>query len=194
MSITQHPQQRYDCDRPDCDETLTTATSVDGSYCSQDCADRARAARLLRHLRQDHRICASCFRLKKEIERPPDTYQRHGFRKSGVELTYDETGTVTAQRYSQDVTREAVVGFEHPTRETERGPYGLECTCGAVSHDAEADYFRQAEAYEWFLKLAVEHLRDEGQADYHFDIETFANALWDGVAFELAVGRALSTP
>lgn len=169
MSITVTPEQRYDCERDGCDETRTRSTSVGGSYCSRECYNRSTGSNLLRDIRQDHRFCWSCWRARKEIERP----------------------TAESRRGLGPITDDALVGYEYYTEHAEMGPYGLECACGAVSHDID-DYDRLADGpYHWFLKLAFEQMVDEGQRDGAFDLVAFANAYWETDDLELAVGRAI---
>jgi hypothetical protein len=128
---------------------------------------------LLQDIRQDHRFCWSCFRQRKEVERPTDAARR------GWSLLIDE----------------AVVGYEHPTKAVEQGPYGLECTCGAVYHDDPVYDQRHEGPFEWFLQVASERLVADGCRDDVVDAATLADELWANgagdVPLELAVGRAL---
>jgi len=173
MSVQLTQQRRYECSLEDCDNERTRTSSVDGSYCSRACADRARGRALLRDIRQDHRFCWSCFRQRKKVERPTDEA------RSGWSLLIDE----------------AVVGYESPTPAVERGDYGLECKCGAVDHDLPDWGRRAAGPFEWFLQLASERLAADGRRNDAVDAATLADELWvDGagdVSLELAVGRAL---
>jgi len=175
MSVKLTRQRRYECALEECDGERTRTSSVDGSYCSRECADRARGRGLLRDIRQDHRFCWSCFRQRKEIERPTDEA------RSGWSLLIDE----------------AVVGYQYPTKVVEQGPHGLECKCGAIDHD-DPGYDRRHEGpFEWFLQLASEQLVDDGRRDDAADAATLADELWAGgagdVPLELAVGRALES-
>jgi len=172
MSVTLRREERYDCAFEECNETRTSSTSVAGSYCSRDCADRAAGRALLRTIRQDHRFCWSCWRRRKEIERPTDP----------------------ARRGLGPVVDSALVGYEYTTGAVERGPYGIECKCGALDHDDPAYDRRDEGPYQWFLYVAVERLVAEGQRDSRLEIGRLADELWaddDEVPLELAVGRAL---
>jgi hypothetical protein len=173
MSVQTTQQRRYECSLKGCDAERTRTSSVEGSYCSRDCADRAHGRALLQDIKQDHCYCWSCFRQRKRVERPTDEALR------GL-------GAVTA---------DALIGYESPTAAVERGDYGLECECGAVDHDLPDWGQRSAGPWEWFLQLASEELVDDGRRDDAVDAATLADELWAGgdedVPLELAVGRAL---
>lgn len=173
MSVELTRQRRYECALKGCDNERTRTSSVDGSFCSRACADRAQGRALLQDIRQDHRFCWSCFRQRKRVERPTDEALR------GL-------GAVTA---------DALVGYESPTPAVKRGDYGLECECGAVDPDIPDWGRRAAGPFEWFLQLASERLVADGRRDDAIDAATLADELWaDGdedLALELAVGRAL---
>ena len=175
MSVELTRQRRYECALEECDNERTRTSSVDGSFCSRACADRAHGRGLLRDIRQDHRVCWSCFRQRKRVERPTDEALR------GL-------GAVTA---------DALVGYESPTEFVEKGPHGYECKCGALDHDDSVYDRRHEGPFEWFLQLCSEQLVQQGRRDDAVDAATLADELWaDGdedVALELAVGRALET-
>lgn len=172
MSVTLTTPDRDTCADPDCDQEYPVPNAVAGSYCSQDCADRHDGRRLLRNIREDHRFCWSCWRARKEIERP----------------------TAYARR-QLDTWRidDAVVGFEYHTRHVDLGDHGLECECGAVDHDIDEWITRTEGPYHWLLKLIIEQMNDEGQHHHSFDIATFADTYWRTDDLELAVGRAIRT-
>jgi len=171
MSVTVIQQQEYDCSFADCDGTRTRLSSVRGSFCSEECADRHDGRQFLRSLRQDHSVCWSCLRLRKELERPTDESRR------GLGPVVDA----------------ALVGYEYLTEHAEYGEFGVECTCGAVDHDIE-DYDRRDEGpFHWRMRRLVEATAAEGQHDGTFDLEAFADTLWETDDLELAVGRAIET-
>jgi len=173
MPVTVRRQERYDCSFDECDNDRTPTSTVAGSFCSSECADQACGRALLRDIRQDHRFCWSCFRQRKEVERPTDEARR------GWSLLIDE----------------AVVGYEYPTEAVDQGPFGFECKCGALSHDDPVYDRRHEGPFEWFLQLCSEQLVQEGRRDDAVDAATLADELWSGgaadVVLELAVGRAL---
>lgn len=177
MSATRTLQQQddepeYPCEYGGCDDTRTREDSVEGSYCSQNCADADRGETFLKRLAQDHRFCSGCYRPRKTVFRPPDR-ESPKLRTKGL------------------VIREAFVGFEELTEHATEGAYGIECRCSAVNHDIDDPDLREGSPYEWWLKRAADQLRSEGQDFGPLSIATFADALWDGVDFAVAVGRAL---
>jgi hypothetical protein len=155
MSVTITHQQRYTCAAADCTNTRTPSSSVDGSYCSRDCADHARAHHLLTDIKQDHRFCYSCFRQRKTIERPPDETRR------GWSPLIDE----------------AVIGIEHPTEHVDLGPYGLECTCGALTHDDPKYRQHEPGTFEQYLAAASHQLVEDGRRDTAIDPSVLTHAL-----------------
>jgi hypothetical protein len=168
-SITVAPEERYDCAFDGCDNDRTPSSSVAGSYCSTECATLATGRSFLEDIKQDHRFCWSCFRQRKEIERPTDE----------------------ARRGLGPVTDEALIGYEYSTPHVSEGVWGLECTCGAVDHDTPAYDVRESVPYYWYLYLIGEQLVADGQRDNSLDLETLADVHWATDALELAVGRAL---
>ena len=167
-TVTRTQAPRYPCAHPDCDADRTAHSSVAGSYCSERCAALDTGASFLRAVRQDHRFCWSCFRQRKEIERPSDA----------------------ARRGRGRYTAEAMVGFEFPTKHVEVGPHGLECHCGAIDHDTPEWDQRRCGPYHWFLYLVAEEMVAEGQRETSLDLVTFAEELWQTDNLALALGRA----
>jgi len=198
------------CALPECRDTFPVTNAVQGSYCSRDCYNRHRGRRILRNVRQDHRFCWSCWRPRKTLEQPSEAYRNEHFQKSDTALARTADDELEVQRVGQEVSREAVVGFEHYTQFVESGPFGPECECDAVSHDID-DWDRRGDGpYVWRFRRISDQLREEGQDHRQFDITTFAEVLWEtGKAdeefglleyaapprlrgdLELAVGRAL---
>jgi hypothetical protein len=172
MTVRTVTPDRDTCAFDDCDAEYAVPNAVAGSFCSAECAARDRGRSFLRSIRHDHRFCWSCFRLRKEIERPTDE----------------------ARRGLGPVTDAALVGYEYHTEHVDMGEHGLECTCGAVDHDIDAWIDRESGPYHWYLRILVEQTRIEGQHEYTFDLETFADEYWAEDDLELALGRALSTP
>lgn len=171
MSVHLARPETDTCDDPECDASYAIPNAV-GGYCSDECAARHRGRKLLRHIRQDHRFCTSCWRPRKTVERP----------------------TAHARRGLGPITDECLVGYEDATRHVEHGPYGLECECAAVSHDIEG-WDRRAEGpYHWHLAEIVAQIDAEGQRDIDFDLAVFADAYWETDDLELAVGRAIQDP
>jgi hypothetical protein len=188
MSVQTTSAKTDSCARDGCDERFQVQRAVEGSFCSQECADRSTAGNLLDHIQSDHKYCASCLGVKKDIEPPkPD----RAFTESGTGWVVADD-SVSVKWFGQETAMDAAVGFEHLTSRAEQGPYGVECACGAVSHDAVDDDFRRHEPFIWHVVTTIDHLREErDKTDRHVDIVTLADALWDGNDLELALGKAL---
>lgn len=172
MSVTLTKAETDTCARDACEVEFAIPNAAQGSYCSGECADRDDAASVLQHLEQAHTFCVSCFKPRKVVYRP------------------DEASTPELRKKAF-IIRESFVGFETLTEFSEAGPYGIECSCGAINHDLAVDLCRDGEPYEWFLQLAIDHFRELGEWDYEFDIEEFCEVFWRSDDFELAIGRAL---
>ena len=191
MSTTTAPQSDP-CAYRDCETTVHAHEAVEGSYCSQACYYREVGAGLLGHLTRRHEICGTCFRLTKDIERPPAEYLRTHFRRSGVGWTLAEDGEAwTVERWGQELSREAVVGFAQPTEHATPGAFGLECRCGAIDHDIDDQDVRDLTSWEWWLQLATEYLRDIGARETTVTAATVGHAYWRTGDMEFAVGLAL---
>lgn len=173
MSVITTRPESFDCSHDDCDGEFLKPNAVAGSFCSTDCRDRDRGASLLNHLEQDHRFCGSCYRPRKTVYRP-------------------KGATCPELRKKALVIRESFVGFEELTEFSSKGPYGIECRCGTISHDAAELLFRDGEPWEWWLSRAIDQLREEGQHDRHLDAAALADAYWETDDLALAVGRALA--
>jgi len=141
-------------------------------YCSEECEIADRGQGLLNQIENDHRFCGSCYKPIKTVYRPADE-------------------TTPELRKKALVIRESFVGFEDLTEHAEKGQYGIECSCGNISHYHAEELLRDGEPYEWFLKLSVETFREEGQREDTFCIETFCNVYWETEQFAYAIGKAL---
>jgi len=166
--VTVVEPDRYECSREGCHERKTQHGMVDGSYCSEECAARAAGADFLDVVKHDHRFCWSCFRQRKEIERP----------------------SAETRRGLAPVIDEALIGYEYPTEHVSEGAWGLECTCGAVDHDMPA-YEAPDNVPYWYLYLIGEQLVADGHRDSGLGLKTLAEVHWATDDLELAVGRAL---
>jgi hypothetical protein len=169
MSI--HPQRRLQCNFNGCTET-GEKHAFQGGYCSEDCKIRAKATDVLDTIQSDHRFCSSCYRPIKTVFRPDDNVTPE-LRKKAL------------------LIRESFIGFEDLTRYAEQGSYGVECTCGNLQHYHAEELLRDGAPYEWFLKLSIERLANEGQFEYTFAIDEFCNAFWETEDFEYALGEAV---
>lgn len=170
MSIQPHARQQYPCEY--CESAFDPATSIKDSFCSLDCYHRHRGEQLLRKIRHDHRFCATCYRVRKEIDRPPDPWLRKRAR----------------------LIREAVIGFEYPTPNLHHGPGFTYCECGSVDHTTAHEWVRDGNIRDSIENcLAVLHqLYHEGQLDTQPDKYRLVRTLYDNECdWALAIGRAL---
>jgi hypothetical protein len=169
MSVTPTTTESDDCAY--CGDETPLAELVDGSYCSDDCADRHRGERLFRSLQYDHRLCFACFRWLKEVDkaRPRDP--------------------------------ECVIGFQYLTENAEHGvkidtdiPRVYRsctmCTCGSQHQD---DYLRDQDLRETLKRLVgvVAETRREGQHEYNINARVLTETVIETEDWELALGRAL---
>ncbi|QLH78690.1 hypothetical protein HZS55_15950 [Halosimplex rubrum] len=148
MSVTTTQRERYDCDRDGCGQTFPEGRAVEGSYCSQQCANLVTGRNLIEHIQRDHRFCHNCFRQVKEIER--------------VEKTLI-VGPVDHDAIADTLT-DCIIGYEHLTEHGELGERqdghivtdeeagdrapsggvvvsGTVCSCGTTDH--RDDYLRR---------------------------------------------------
>lgn len=206
MSVQLTHTESYECSRSGCSTTTAEPNLVEGSYCSQQCADLVAGESLLEHIRHDHRFCHSCFRQLKEIERPP------AHRTLVV-------GPVDHDNVSPTF-RDCLIGFEHLTEHADLGERsrdyvdhgdeprptagdavitGTVCKCGTTDH--RDDYLRLDEV------VSVENaatrlcrilgvLGREGQHDKTIDVAALLSALedqadGDKLDWQLALGEAI---
>jgi hypothetical protein len=208
MSVSLTQPETYQCAREACDQTRTEATSV-GSYCSHRCHYLATGRELLKHIRQDHRFCAGCYRQLKEIERPPAGQRVY-------------IGPVDHEPL-RDTVKNCLVGYEYITEHGELGQRsrslsgtqnhveedvdavapadqwtvsGVVCSCGTT--DTRDSWVRDAavvsiEAAAHRLCDLLELLGREGQHDKTVHAPTLLETVQAGdeVNWQLAVGRAI---
>lgn len=183
--------QHYECAREGCTDERPAAELVAGVYCSHDCRDRDRGEPLLEDIEQDHRFCHSCFRKKKEIDKPPASAPDVviGFEYLTEHADYDSSERVVHDHQ------------EHPAYPADRIVSGAAvCECGTVEHD---DDWQRAE-HLTSIRDAAERLVGllelkgrEGRHDYRIDAKTLVETLTetaraDGTPdWALAVGRAI---
>lgn len=197
MSATTHTPSNT-CGYRDCETTVASRDAVEGSYCSSGCYYREQGARLLAHIDHRHELCGTCFRVTKDIERPPAEYMRTHFsesgggytRRKGAEWSHDSSSW-TFEAFNQELTREAVIGFATPTEHAEHGDYGLHCRCGAIDHDIDDQHVRDTEPWEWWLQLATEYLVEIGARNTTLEAATVGHAYYRTGDLRYAVGLAL---
>lgn len=207
MSVTIATQETYQCEREQCDDTFTRSTSVEGSYCSERCAELVAGRNLIRHIRDDHRFCHGCFRQQKEIERVDRTLVVGPVEHDALDPTF----------------RDCIVGYEHLTEHAELGERegrdyvveesdagdrapadthvvtGTVCKCGTTDH--RDDYVRREgiasrPAAARRLCDIIGILNQEGQHDKTVDARRLLTAVEDSggdVNWARALGHALDS-
>lgn len=206
MSTSNSAPTTVKCKGPDCDTTGYHGHFHHGEYCSERCAYRHAGADLLKSIKRDHCRCFTCFRQLKQIEEPPE-YKNLDY--SDGAYTYDEDGSVTYQRISQEVTFRALCGFQYRTEHATTGEIqhgdqivtGTICdNCGATDHaDHEPTLAGGAAIERLFALLVTEedvHLDADSRAvddgDTILDTEAFAWAYAVSGDPLLATGWALA--
>jgi len=165
------------CNHDDCETTFAVEHAIRGNYCSAGCFYRQKGANVLARIRQDHRLCATCFRQIKTVTPPPKR------------------------------APECAIGTQHQTEHTVWGvddvsddPYVTldrqrwSCECGAVD-PSERDAILEdveIEAAVPNLLRTLHFLDRSGQIDRRPSKERLFNALREAWRdWEYAIGRAL---
>jgi len=118
MSTTKS-QPTVECNGPDCHELGRKWEFRHGKFCSTLCELKQRGRDALARVVYDHTRCCSCFRELKTINPPKPDFE---FTERGHGWTIDEeTGEPTLQFYSQEVTRDASIGFQFLTENAGKG-------------------------------------------------------------------------
>ena len=206
MSITLTQTKTYHCEREGCEGTFTEQTSVEGSYCSQRCANLVAGENLLAHIQRDHRFCHACFRQLKEIERPPAKREivigpvdhdavAPTYRNCLIGFEYLTEHAELGERSRDFVDH----GEEHRPDATDAVITGTVCTCGTTDH---RDAFLRLDEVVSITDAATRLCRiltvlgTEGQHDKTIDVASLLTALEaqaDGetLDWQLALGHAI---
>jgi len=210
------------CERDGCTETGRQFEFFNGEYCGSDCYHAAEGAEVLAEIVADHRICASCFAVIRDIVTPPEEWVAS--KASRVRAALDDGAEYVAapngepvldctdcDTPSRPVSSDAVIGFQNATDNTllvtdieprdgerqwrarRRGRWG--CRCGNIDHRDRVKVLERVERERVVLNLLYVLL-----VYYHEDrIESrpHRNRLFDtlrehGRQWDLAIGRALN--
>ena len=191
MSVDSQHNFTVECEYPECDET-GKKWEFQGEYCSSKCELKHEGREKLGGLVFDHCTCFTCGSELKEIEPPkPD----HAFDVTGTGWYYDpEEDLVTLERFSQEETRTAAVGFQYKTpnatfgekEHNERVVTGTVCeNCGNTDHTAHIPFLVDTHQAAGFVASYLV----EGETE--FDPETLHRSYSETEDMELAVGKAL---
>lgn len=157
------------------------------------CYRRQEGANLLLEIKRRHELCYTCFRRRKDIERPPAQFMARRFSKSGTGWSREhEDAPWTVERWGQETSREAVCGFATPTEHADMGVHGLECRCGAVDADLDEPAVRELEQWTDWLAETVAYLVDVGAREDTLRADVVERAYEKTGDFEYAVGMGLT--
>ncbi|AAM88763.1 hypothetical protein PhiCh1p90 [Natrialba phage PhiCh1] len=180
-----------ECKHPDCDE-YGHVWEFQEEYCSNRCNVRHEGRKELAKLMYDHCLCFSCFRELKTIEPPKPEF---AFDEDGYGWTRDEeTGEPTLEYYSQEVTRQVAVGFQHLTPfaskgEKQRGDHvGWGTICGHCGNTDHKFHYPDPSNRDVIGRLVSILLAED---DVVIDIETLHREYEQTTDIQLAVGRSL---
>lgn len=191
MSTQTQNAVTVECKYPDCNEHGNVWEFHHGDYCSNKCELKHRGLEAIAPLKFDHTYCFTCLTQLKEIEPPkPD----HAFDESGTGWAWDEDEEWwTVERYGQETTREAAVGFQYTTPDAGYGEKestqsvitGTICDyCGNTDHTAHVPLL--AEGHETVGRVV--DLLD----DVVFSVQEFHREYVESGDLELALGRSIS--
>lgn len=217
LNRTQH--HTYECAHSECDVERDPKASV-GSFCSQECHYRDRGRKVLDELKRDHRFCATCFSIIKEVQAPSDDWVEEKSSKiqkaldngaaftggKGGQLVLDCTGCDDQSRpvatdavigLQSSVERTLVVTDEEPLEESSwrrrrLGRWG--CQCGNVDHRHRDDVLERVEQHDVLLNLlyVLFILFDESRVAHRPSKDALFNSLREhGRDWEQAIGRAI---
>ena len=182
-----------ECAYRDCGTLVAAHEAVEGSYCSRACYRREKGAGLLGVIKRRHELCFTCFRRRKDIERPPAQFMARHFDTDGMGWSREGEGAPwRLERWGQELAREAVCGFAYPTQHADMGAYGLECRCGAIDADLDEPSVRELEQWTDWLAETVAYLTDVGAREDTLRADIVARAYEQTGDLRYAVGLGLT--
>jgi hypothetical protein len=215
MSTSATPTETAECSY--CEGDRDVHASVAGSFCSSECHLKHQADKALNVVRNDHRICASCLRFIKQVERPTDDWNHeNGSRTEAAIERGAEYHNVDSVGISLDVTDcygaprtsvESVIGFQYQTEHAETavkefdGPHqwtrikqtGTACECGNVDPSETVDILQECEPAVVLANYVrtFRRLEAEGKIDSRIDKDVLFSTFRETRDLTLALGRAL---
>lgn len=179
-----------------CGQWRNPNADVKGQYCCSDCWLRSKGQNVLSELCHDHTICATCFRVIKEVERPP----------AGTTVSIPKPDAPHGLG-DGDGVENVLIGFQYMTPSTEMAvddfstdPYRIDerqrwsCECGNVDPAERDDILEGVELEETIVRL-LRRLEERYEMDHlpnRPDKDRLFNALreeWRD--WEYAIGRAV---
>lgn len=178
-----------ECKYPDCEE-FGHVWEFQEKYCSNRCKVRHDGREALASLMYDHCRCFTCFNELKTLNPPKPEFE---FDEDGYGWTMED-GEPTLERYTQEVTRQAAVGFQFLTRHATKGEkqvnnhvgWGTICGhCGNTNHTVHDPTLTDRHDLGRLVELLL------GDDDVDVDAETVHREYEATADIDLAVGRAL---
>jgi len=187
-------------------------------YCSSECYFTKRGESILRHIRQDHTHCASCFAKLKSVESPDEEWEEQ--RGDPYYRSLDLGGEVTSNTFGElvldytdvsdtrPVATDSVIGFEYYTQHATRvdagprrppgmpqpGKHAIGCECGNIDLRSEFQPCRNGDLKQTLVNLValLRRYYQEGQLDKKPDVDALFTALkQSGGDFPYAIGVSL---
>ena len=201
----------FDCHR--CNESFERG--FDRQYCSEECFFREKGEGILQQIEQDHRICNTCYRPMRTIDKPSSDWIEKA--ESHIQAAMEAGAELVSadQSYSSDfggvkvhseldytpvsggkrrIHAQAVIGHQYPTEHTLKTTEGWACQCGNTDHRHHEDAIvdSDVESVITFLYFALQQLHREG----HISQSPARSELFEGLRehwkdWEYAVGRCL---
>jgi len=187
---------RFPCEYTGCDADYQKSAAVKGSYCSRECWLRSKGGGVLSKLRSDHTICATCFRVIKEVERPPEA--------TSVNIPVPDAPHDIGD---DDGVKDVLIGFQYETPSTEfaiddisSDPYRVQerrrwsCECGTVDPSERDDIIETIDLEETIVRL-LRRLHERYELD-HLPNQPSKQRLFDALReewldWEYAIGSAV---
>lgn len=156
----------------ECNGERDPTASVKGAYCSLDCYHRHKGRKALSEIHRDHRFCATCYRVRKQVDRPPEYFLRD----------------------RPKLIRDSIVGYEYPTEHLNYESGLTYCDCGAIDHDHTIDTLQELDLQTAIVNLVsrLRTLEREDALNHRPDGSLLIDSLRDtDFDVELSVGRAI---
>jgi len=186
---TESHSDRVTCQSPRCDEQGHKWEFRDRQYCSTECFYVGEGADVFANILKNPRICPTCFRQVKTIDRPND----------------DELESIGVPKTVRDI----FMGYQDPTEATETSEYcetpaensakrkrrpTWGCQCGTLDHRSRSEGIERAEGVTVIRNLlrVLLSAQERGAIDADVSEAAFFAALRErGRDYEYAIGRAL---
>ena len=224
MSVTTQSSTDHEtdvCAADGCSEEFRFAAAVAGSFCSSDCYHRSRGRAVRNKIASDHRFCASCNGIIKDIVRPTADWvdEKASCVRAALDDGAEYTGGLGGQLVldatdcngpSQPVAADAVIGRQSPTDRTvivtDEQPVDGErdwhrrrlrrwgCRCGNIDHRDHEAALERSEGAAVVLNLlrTLLVLYHEGTIEHRPSKDRLFETLREhGRDWNLAIGRCL---